>query len=117
MSDEQRFQYDILYVLVDNVVAGLTERYEAISTICELFSFLWQFQTMSIHLTTNLGQWDSCINANHEIHRLSYWSLDNVSSDHPINPLKLLNDIVTANLQESFSEVIALNFFPCCLLV
>ena len=44
---EVAFKRDVLFVIIDSVVAGLTNRYEAANSIDTLFSFLWQYLQLS----------------------------------------------------------------------
>ena len=83
--------FDIFRVLEDNVVAGLTERFKAISIICELISFLWRFQAMS---NDKLGTavvkltMDNLTGAlTEEIINLKRYFKVNCSVDHFIKPL------------------------------
>ena len=46
-SDEARFRKHIFYVVLDNVIGGLTVRFSAAKQISDTFSFLWNYQKMS----------------------------------------------------------------------
>ena len=46
-SEEVAFKRDVFFVIIDSVVAGLTNRYEAANSIDTLFSFLWQYLQLS----------------------------------------------------------------------
>lgn len=46
-NEEVAFKRDVFFVIIDSVVAGLTNRYEAANSIDKLFSFLWQYIQLS----------------------------------------------------------------------
>jgi len=46
-SEEAHFRKHIFYVILDNVIGGLTVRFSAAKQISDTFSFLWNYQKMS----------------------------------------------------------------------
>lgn len=46
-EEEVAFKRDVFFVIIDSVVAGLTNRFEAANKIDKLFSFLWQYLQLS----------------------------------------------------------------------
>ena len=47
LPEEAYFRKIVFYVLIDNVVAGLTLRFNAVEWLAENFDFLWKYPTMS----------------------------------------------------------------------
>ena len=41
---KNNFKTDVFYVIIDSIISGLTQRFEAVVTICNRFDFLWCFQ-------------------------------------------------------------------------
>ena len=120
MSDQERFQYDVYNVVIDNVIAGLTERYKTMNSICELFSFIWRFEDMAEEELADAARKliadfpkDLTSALVEEVQHLNTCYRDNFESGKVVKPLKLLNDIMSAHLdKEIFPElVIALKIF------
>ena len=44
--EEAYFRKTVFYVLIDNVIAGLTVRFDAVKRLVENFDFLWKYPTM-----------------------------------------------------------------------
>ena len=45
--EEAYFRKSVFYVLLDNVIAALTIRFDAVKQLAEKFDFLWKYLTMS----------------------------------------------------------------------
>ena len=46
-TEEVNFKRKVFYNLIDSVILGLTDRYEAVKAIESTFSFLWQYLTLT----------------------------------------------------------------------
>ena len=38
------FKTYVFYIIIDSIISGLTQRFEAVITICNRFDFLWCFK-------------------------------------------------------------------------
>ena len=47
LPEEAYFRKTVFYVLIDDVVAGLTVHFNAVKWLAENFDFLWKYPTMS----------------------------------------------------------------------
>ena len=47
LPEEAYFIKTVFYVLIDNVVAGLTLHFNAVKWLAENFDFLWKYPTMT----------------------------------------------------------------------
>lgn len=45
-SGEDEFRRDTFLVIVDSIITGVTNRFESARNLKELFSFLWEFNTL-----------------------------------------------------------------------
>lgn len=41
---KNNFKTDVFYIIIDSIISGLTQRFEAVITICNRFDFLWCFK-------------------------------------------------------------------------
>ena len=41
---KNNFKTDVFYIIIDSIISGLTQRFEAVVTICNRFDFLWCFK-------------------------------------------------------------------------
>ena len=48
---KNNFKTDVFYIIIDSIISGLTQRFEAVITICNRFDFLWCFKDTSIKET------------------------------------------------------------------
>ena len=46
-TEEVNFKREVFYNLIDSVILGLTDGYEAVKAIESTFSFLWQYLTLT----------------------------------------------------------------------
>ena len=41
---KNNFKTDVFSIIIDSIISGLTQRFEAVITICNRFDFLWCFK-------------------------------------------------------------------------
>ena len=124
-EEEVAFKRDVFFVIIDSVVAGLTNRYEAANSIDTLFSFLWQYLQLSEEEVTEAGkefaETYSCDvsqdQLKDEVIRLKSMHEANFEKK-ALGPHKLLNKISELNLVEIFENTcVALRSSVLCQLL
>lgn len=112
MPDKERFKFDVFYLLLDNVISGITERFRTMHEICQKFSFLWLYRGLSESeietAATKLGK-EYCSDLKTEqlvdnVKRLRTIH-DQTFGKKPFTPLDLFNQLHDFGLVEIFSEV------------
>ncbi|XP_053167420.1 52 kDa repressor of the inhibitor of the protein kinase-like [Hemicordylus capensis] len=110
--EEAYFRKCVLYVLVDNVIAGLTVRFNAVKQLAEKFDFLWKYLTMSEsdvkRKTLSLSeQYPAHLNGDEfgkemqllpSVHKANFVNA-------PLKPLDLLNLLTEYRLGDLFPNV------------
>ena len=109
--EEAYFRKSVFYVMLDNVIAGLTVRFNAARKISQNFSFLWKYLTMSpqeleqasasmIHEYPKDHSHDIIQEMNHlpTVHRANFGSAQ-------LTPLELLNFLMEYKLHQLFPNV------------
>ena len=118
-EEEEEFRRDVFFVIIDSVIAGLTNRYKAANNIDKLFSFLWQYLHLSeveISEASDVfaGKYSDDVSQDQlkeEIIYLKSIHCDNFG-DKALSPQDLQNKISEFNLYEIFGNIcVALQIF------
>ena len=111
--EEAYFRKSVFYVMLDNVVAGLTVRFNAARKISQNFSFLWKYLTMSPQeleqaSASMIHEYPEDLSHDimQEMHQLPTAHRANFGSAQ-LTPLELLNSLMEYKLHQ---------LFPTCLL-
>lgn len=119
LTDKDRFQFDVYYVIIDSVIGGLTERFKSMKGIHEQFSFLWTFCDLDDHELLKAseilaGSYPKDIDSRKladELGSLKLVHRQNFGTEL-LKPLLLLNKISGLGLEELFPDcVTALKLF------
>lgn len=116
-SDETEFKRNTFLVIVDSVIAGITNRFNAARNLNETFSFLWKFATLEQKEIEKsaagfVKKYDADVSeelAGEMIH-LKHIYKENFKEN--LSPFDLLNSICIKNLDTLFPNVcVALRIF------
>ena len=118
-SESEYFKMHIFYVLIDNVIAGLTVRFEAAKSINDIFNCLWQYKELSETDISYRGAAlsemypsDISEDISHELNYLRSVHDSNFEGQSSLPPLKLLNKLYEFKLHSLFPNVcVALRIF------
>lgn len=119
MTDEERFKFDVYYVLLDSVISGITVRFQTMRQIHGKFSFLWELCSMDDEELSKAAKdlaesYPEDLNGKRlmdEVESLKLVHRQNFGKES-LPPLKLLNKMKSLGLHELFPECsIALTLF------
>lgn len=109
--EEAYFRKSVFYVLLDNVIGGLTVRFRAAKDISENFSFLWQYLSLpeeELELKSKSLADKYPADISHDIvlemRHLPTVHRSNFGQDQ-LSPLQLLNDLTKYRLEGLFPNV------------
>ena len=121
MTDRDRFRVHVFNLLIDNVVGGLTQRFQSLDLLCQKFSFLWTYDKMendALHSAANSLAEEYAVDLDADMLSAEVINLKSIHKDNfdmidgIITPIKVLNELYRLDLGEIFPEVMtALKIF------
>ena len=117
--EEAHFRKHIFYVVLDNVIAGLTIRFSAAKEISDTFSFLWNYQKISEEemkiKATELGEkYSQDISSEGLVQEINHISMVHTANfgTKQLGALELLNALSEHKLESIFPNIsISLRMF------
>lgn len=116
-DEDTDFKRNTFFVILDSVIAGITDRFESIRKLNDTFSFLWNFPTLleeEIHDAAKnfILKYKDDVSQEIETELIHLKHIYKANFTDSLSPFDLLNEITSKNLDTLFPNVcVALRIF------